>query len=957
MAEVYFLSEIIDGWNQDDFSILSSMFKENYDRKDPAKDTKNKEYSRDSDDKSSNELTSSDNNDINNDKNRVFLDPWNLEYLLNFWIDKQRNRSRLPKYTCKIWDSIKESETLGALYLLRSAIMDARKSQTPSEYRELLYELSNNDIELIILRSQFYQIRLEIGCVFDDMYGIKEIQDIVLKDVDIAFFVDDGTKAKHPIEIDCTPFTQIDYLTDKLLKSGNLRDEPIIEYIIDLREYRIAKAAIMSRNMSHNIGSHVLSYIQNDITNKVSNKEYLNGINHIVSYLQERQDYIATISNDWYPPCSTLNFKDDIYDFLNPDYKSARHKDSSDKVDNLLLRYIAYSEKIYRPLINGINQDGTIIREKLGESIHGLTIKYKDFTGEQTNSIDLDDMRGWDVSVPGGVMGRQAFYSIIENIIRNAAKHDKLNSNADLEIRIDKYDKHHVFETNELGEFECDYLENETKVSRSEYKLGTLIQKAYQDNDKKDSYYYIVVTVNVQPGYLVLRKLRTAIAEPYLKEHLILETNKGIKEMRISASFLRSEQENLIERLQYNDNETFDFDNPPTIMVRLSEQGCLQYIICMLKPKELAYIVKEDCDKPKYSDMIQKEGWMAFTEDEYIQLHVKNYNYVIVESNVDYEKIRRNTGCYCYSINEFENEIQKSLRSNNPDIDIVLNALGRLSSSYMDGEKIVVYDPMRSDDYYRKNNNNIVNDYILYKKDYNQYKGIANLIYAYYGHYDNHNDKIGIRTDTISGGNSTDRIVRHCKHDNNWFYKNLRALKTTVAIFDERLYDNAISNGNLKGLILEDKGVFVYNLIENKQEKSFSLFCTMNDYYDKAIARISWDKSENQLIIKSTNELLKVDTFSVHQGLFDKMYDTFEIDNKEQRINMICQFYENFCNNPSVFEDPKFCCRMTIHSGRSKPGVHQMPIRLPFISYDSLMHSVNDSKYTLVQLLDTAIYE
>ena len=48
---------------------------------------------------------------------------------------------------------------------------------------------------------------------------------------------------------------------------------------------------------------------------------------------------------------------------------------------------------------------------------------------------------------------------------------------------------------------------------------------------------------------------------------------------------------------------------------------------------------------------------------------------------------------------------------------------------------------------------------------------------------------------------------------------------------------------------------------------------------------------------------------------------------------------------------------MMIHSGRSKPGVNDMPQKLPFLQYAAIEHAVLDCKYSLVELLDYARYE
>ena len=119
-----------------------------------------------------------------------------------------------------------------------------------------------------------------------------------------------------------------------------------------------AKAAIMSRNMSHNLGSHVMFYIKQKLESvesifqtgalkelinsqsidelkkkveckislrKVVEMPFLVGLGRFLNYLQERQDYIATVATNYIPYSTAINFKDSIYDELKPEKHSQRH--------------------------------------------------------------------------------------------------------------------------------------------------------------------------------------------------------------------------------------------------------------------------------------------------------------------------------------------------------------------------------------------------------------------------------------------------------------------------------------------------------------------------------------------------------------------------------------------------------------------------------------------------------
>lgn len=90
-----------------------------------------------------------------------------------------------------------------------------------------------------------------------------------------------------------------------------------------------AVSAIMSRNMSHNLGSHYLYYTKvalDELADKNGHMgPYIRGAAKVLSYIQGRMDYLATIvSNDKYP-YGSVNFKSQILDELTIDDFSKRH--------------------------------------------------------------------------------------------------------------------------------------------------------------------------------------------------------------------------------------------------------------------------------------------------------------------------------------------------------------------------------------------------------------------------------------------------------------------------------------------------------------------------------------------------------------------------------------------------------------------------------------------------------
>lgn len=182
-----------------------------------------------------------------------------------------------------------------------------------------------------------------------------------------------------------------------------------------------AISAIMARNMSHNLGSHFISNTKHYFNNLAENdgdkqrqKDY-RGIRHTLQYIQERMDFIATIVSTDRFPYGPVNVKSQIFDELTPDEFGKRHEKAT---TNFLLDYIVFSEDISKQ--SNISKSGIKLSLKL------ISNDGKEFGGqEHENQEAKKEFAKLNLAVPGGILGRHAIFTIIENVIRNSAKHDK----------------------------------------------------------------------------------------------------------------------------------------------------------------------------------------------------------------------------------------------------------------------------------------------------------------------------------------------------------------------------------------------------------------------------------------------------------------------------------------------------------------------------------------------------
>lgn len=675
-----------------------------------------------------------------------------------------------------------------------------------------------------------------------------------------------------------------------------------------------AKAAIMSRNMSHNIGSHVMSYLkqhlgsvkdiiadgilsdlingESELAKKLENTTenttlpFLMGLGHFISYLQERQDFIATIATDYIPYLGNVNFKDSIYDELNPDKRAKRHSDRKNgTTDNILLGNIARSE--------GLGRQTCPTHKKIIESValNDIILKFRDhFDGDPVVELDangrivrtinedaereLNEMRKYDFSLPGGIVGRQAFFSIMENIIRNAAKHGSWRNKKNLVLTFD------IFSTKQNDINRLNEYYNNDNVDDNSLSLKEVITNFYMNAIDSKDLYFITITDNCTVAskekeiwtWNTLGKLRSALVSDYITNTGEMDgTNKGLKEMRVSAAWMRSikdESECFEPYSKVADPELLNNDRPsengrtwkvqntekkaPLLYARISAKrnrrglmaSNLQYILCVQIPKKVAVILKDDDDLLVIKSHLEKINWRAYTKQEFLDEKNKSYEFILIDDkfeNLDdtYCEIRSRATARTFRFSDIEGleresficQMKKPGYDGNTDFLLLYQAL----SNCQENEQIVVDDKIVSD---RKSGVKTSDNSIVVCDGYT---GMG-PIYIYRRHHEadieftSFMDSVskGLKVsfvEGITGNNSTDRLVRNETLDKLWFYRHLHAMKQRVAIFDERLFhkitgleEKDLNNEDVKlskdnsALAFLQKGVYPFTFVQDEKD-------------------------------------------------------------------------------------------------------------------------------------------
>lgn len=284
-------------------------------------------------------------------------------------------------------------------------------------------------------------------------------------------------------------------------------------------------AAIMSRNGSHNIGSHVLASVGNNSTD-------LSDDQTLFKYIQHRMDYIAQITTEmpgW--TYSSLFVQNIIRRFY-----MQRH----------LLNNIAKSEGLEAYEYQKRKPNGEFAQNKWNdEEIEGkliITVKKqgskKYLIAPYDNKIE-QNLDALSLAIPGGIIGQHAFFTILENIIRNSAKHEwskrdrDKNGPKNLEITIEYEDKlENDFVVFRISDNVSDVfmgrdIENGQKKALASKSLPGKPLEECKDSDKLD-------------GLPLHQRLNCYLIKSFVDQNTgkLLKANWGLAEMKISTGYL-----------------------------------------------------------------------------------------------------------------------------------------------------------------------------------------------------------------------------------------------------------------------------------------------------------------------------------------------------------------------------------------------------------------------------------
>jgi hypothetical protein len=370
---------------------------------------------------------------------------------------------------------------------------------------------------------------------------------------------------------------------------------------------KAAISQVLARCMSHNIGSHALSkFMDERVILKTENpKQYVTVFTDSLSHTSrdnktEREELIANF-NAYLK--YRMDFLADIATTSQPFMESPMY--------------------FGRDLFKGLDKNRILLNRISGVS-SDVSFGFKIFVNDKEIKTDKSE-HDKKVSIPNDVLGAQAFYIILENIIRNIYKHgnppkkdNKKKNETDVAIEI------------HLNESKTDKSVYEISVFDTNYKPKNDIDKIVSDRNK---------TFNEDI-------LSSSGKDERLKDKL-RSTNLGTIEMAACAAYLKGWP---VEKLEENDVDNVDPRNTVIYAYTHTDgstnsenNNSLGYRFYLNKPKEVLVVSEKDFQLTGEKDELQNLGIRVEMPAELNNDQNFNHQFIYFDEGINPQDLNRAT--------------------------------------------------------------------------------------------------------------------------------------------------------------------------------------------------------------------------------------------------------------------------------------------------------------------------
>lgn len=784
-----------------------------------------------------------------------------------------------------------------------------------------------------------------------------------------------------------------------------------------LKQYatRAAISQIMARNMSHNIGSHVLSRM---VTEKSIKDEIIN----CKLYDKSPTDSDESYYRFQYKPLNILNNNNlnstELIAYFNS-YLKSRMDFLGDIATNIPIMENAklfFAEilsgfdknRILLDRISGIeNFEFEIVARDCRECTQSGVNKYRcenklHFQCNCNNMKLLNDAsHDITVSIPNDILGQHAFYVILENIIRNSAKHGNSDSKK-LSLFIDFYENDLDKTLYELIIYDSNTISNEY-IDKNKWHPDVLELLKENIDNKLTIIDHLITLQNI--------RLNKSIIDE--KSNSLRQEGWGLIEMDASAAYLRKIEQQDIDSSEYeidcslNEASKLSYNtidnNSLNILKAININGKLGYRMFLMKPKELLIIISDTelgkfKDKGNINSILQKLnnlGIRVLFTGKFENLHTiesifiydkfEIYSYpIMIFSGIysDFVELMKNDSSLPFRklislddktkiINdrwiknigriEIVHEIEKII--NNPKKDFLVKVWCLWVTNCLNdfGHKIKYF--LKDDKLKYKMNIFDDNDWLInfthhgsgFDRLYESFlSNNTNLHLEPFGSIDL--NKLGKSIRVEKRNENTGDIIdlsENLSFDEIYSLKLIDSCYTNICVIDERIQEAAYKykykpEGSSTTEIPFWKLFASSNVIipEEKINLNLQSFKDIKEDLFKFIQKLS---KHNSYLNYSRD---KVDFFIIHLGILEKLIKTEDSWKYGFGKNGILQYVKKiFGVDENSRINEKISSRIIIVSGRGKP--HNLPDEFNFLSYSILSQVCieNRLKFSLSEIV------
>ena len=349
---------------------------------------------------------------------------------------------------------------------------------------------------------------------------------------------------------------------------------------------RSAVSAIMGRNMSHNIGSHVLARYAGRIAEEKGSEGRLDARVDFLAYLQRRMDFLAEVATS------------DRAFWSQPMLLGQQLKRFNLEEQCKLFWNAAPTDEVPGRVVHQQGQEDVVQRyEQKLPLLSNITGKHDLIASVDFKIVDAGGRAQGDLlfSCPGGEVGLHALYIILENVIRNSARHGGAGSSSGVTGRVNiRVDASH----GDPGLIEVAIIDPRTRLHPDQSLCKSL--KPECAGGCQENSYRVVDDVN---RILAVEPILDPSGAPNAKYW-------GLREMQVCAHYLRrlplSDLES--EPLMHSGYST----QARVIEAKVHENGterCLSYVIRLEAAKLLALVERGEPNEDGDNESTARARW------------------------------------------------------------------------------------------------------------------------------------------------------------------------------------------------------------------------------------------------------------------------------------------------------------------------------------------------------------